>query len=213
MAKHKQGILGSFSGTVGSVVGSTYKGQGVMKVRPAGVRNPNTPAQLQQRQRFALVMSFLRHARPIVDLGYQKVTQVTTPMNEASRYNLKNGLTGSYPTTELNFPELMVCRGTLSGVRGATLNMSDAQTLQVQWTDNSGRGSALPGDQLMLMLYNEAQQEALFSLLEYSRADGSLEIQLPDDYLGENVHVWLGFRSLDGSASSDSTYAGLVTLE
>ena len=49
MGKIKQGILGGFRGTVGTVIGSSWNGIAYMKGKPQSVKNPKTDAQLQQR--------------------------------------------------------------------------------------------------------------------------------------------------------------------
>lgn len=52
MGKIKQGILGGFRGTVGTVVGSSWNGVAYMKGKPQSVRNPRTEDQVQQRNFF-----------------------------------------------------------------------------------------------------------------------------------------------------------------
>ena len=52
MGKIKQGILGGFRGTVGTVVGSSWNGIAYMKGKPQSVRNPRTDDQVQQRNFF-----------------------------------------------------------------------------------------------------------------------------------------------------------------
>ena len=52
MGKIKQGILGGFRGTVGTVVGSSWNGIAYMKGKPQSVRNPRTEDQVQQRNFF-----------------------------------------------------------------------------------------------------------------------------------------------------------------
>lgn len=47
----KQGILGGFSGKVGSVVGTSWKGRAVMKAMPLSVANPRTTGQVVQRNK------------------------------------------------------------------------------------------------------------------------------------------------------------------
>jgi len=49
MGKINQGIMGGFSGNVGNVVGSTWKGVDYMKSKPTHVANPKTAAQVAQR--------------------------------------------------------------------------------------------------------------------------------------------------------------------
>ena len=52
MGKIKQGILGGFRGTVGTVIGSSWNGIAYMKGKPQSVKNPRTDAQVQQRTFF-----------------------------------------------------------------------------------------------------------------------------------------------------------------
>lgn len=49
----KQGILGGFSGKVGSVVGTSWKGRAVMKAMPLSVANPRSTGQVNQRTKFS----------------------------------------------------------------------------------------------------------------------------------------------------------------
>ena len=59
MGKIKQGILGGFRGTVGTVVGSSWNGVAYMKGKPQSVRNPRTDAQVQQREFFKEVQALV----------------------------------------------------------------------------------------------------------------------------------------------------------
>ena len=51
MGKISQGILGGVSGKVGNVVGGSWKGIDYLKIMPASVANPQTPAQMDQRSK------------------------------------------------------------------------------------------------------------------------------------------------------------------
>ena len=59
MGKIKQGILGGFKGTVGTVIGSSWNGIAYMKGKPQSVRNPRTDAQVQQREFFKEVQALV----------------------------------------------------------------------------------------------------------------------------------------------------------
>lgn len=56
----KQGILGGFSGKVGSVVGTSWKGRAVMKAMPLSVANPRTTGQVQQRTKMTGLVAAAR---------------------------------------------------------------------------------------------------------------------------------------------------------
>ena len=59
MGKIKQGILGGFRGTVGTVVGSSWNGIAYMKGKPQSVKNPRSDAQVQQRTFFKEVQALV----------------------------------------------------------------------------------------------------------------------------------------------------------
>ena len=61
MGKLNMGILGGFSGTVGTVVGSTNKkGDDIIRVKTKRTRTSNTEGQVNQRTKFRLVTGFMQ---------------------------------------------------------------------------------------------------------------------------------------------------------
>ena len=72
MGTIKTGILGGFNGTVGTVVGSNWKGISTMRARPKGRKGSFSPAQLQQQARFALMISFLQPLSILMNVTYKK---------------------------------------------------------------------------------------------------------------------------------------------
>lgn len=59
MGKLQKGILGGFSGTVGTVVGSNWRGKDIIRSRPKSSGKAPTEAQLLQRLKFKLVIGFV----------------------------------------------------------------------------------------------------------------------------------------------------------
>lgn len=56
MATFEKGILGGFSGKVGSVVGARWRGINIMRRLPARGNYTPSPEQLAQRQKFTVVI-------------------------------------------------------------------------------------------------------------------------------------------------------------
>ena len=48
MGKIRQGILGGFNGTVGTVVGGSWKGTAYMRGKAQSIKNPRTKKQMAQ---------------------------------------------------------------------------------------------------------------------------------------------------------------------
>lgn len=63
MAVIKQGVLGGFSGKIGGVVGSSWKGIAVIKALPLSVAQPQTTKKVNAWSRFSNVVSF---SKPIL---------------------------------------------------------------------------------------------------------------------------------------------------
>lgn len=208
----KQGILGAFSGKVGSVVGFIWKGKGVIRALAPSVANPRTEGQVNQRNKFSVVGAFLSINLAFVNQGYRFLAKGMSASNAAQSYNVKNAITGTAPDFSVDYPNALVSRGKLEGVLGAAAAESGL-SLEVTWTDNSAYGNARPDDRAMLLVYNPDKGESI-SLLEeeVSRGDGSIVANLPTHYTGDTVEVYLAFQAADGSMVSNSTHAGSVTV-
>ena len=59
----KQGVLGGFSGKVGTVIGSSWKGKAVMRGLTIAKSGKPTASQLQQQAKFSLMIKFLGNSR------------------------------------------------------------------------------------------------------------------------------------------------------
>jgi hypothetical protein len=91
MGTLKRGILGGFSGKVGNIVGSSWKGIAVIKTLPLSVANPRTTAQTNQRSDFKAVAIFASlilagYIKPLWDRfasgmsGYNAFMQKNVPL-------------------------------------------------------------------------------------------------------------------------------------
>jgi hypothetical protein len=57
MAVIKQGVLGGFSGKIGAIIGSSWKGIAVIKAMPLSVSQPVTAKKTNAKARFSNVVS------------------------------------------------------------------------------------------------------------------------------------------------------------
>ncbi len=212
MAIINQGILGGVSGKIGNVIGGTWKGIDYLRIKPSSVANPRTEGQVDQRSKFSTVLNFLQPMTDFLRAGFKLYANKMTQFNAAMSYNLKNGVTGAYPNYSIDYGNALVTRGNLTGVVGGTADSTIASTVDVDWTDNSGSGSAMVTDKTLILLYNESRGEVVFTTSGPTRSAGSESISVPPEYTGEDVEVFLGFISEDGSKVSNSAYLGSVTV-
>ena len=69
MGKIRQGILGGFNGTVGTVVGGSWKGMAYMRGKAQSVKNPRTEKQMAQRINKGNIFSLRNLNAPISGMG------------------------------------------------------------------------------------------------------------------------------------------------
>ena len=212
MGKISQGVLGGFSGKVGNVVGGTWKGIDYMRIKPANVTNPRTEGQVDQRSKFSTVLRFLQPMTDFLRVGFKLYANKMTQFNAAMSYNLNNAITGAYPNFMVDYASALVTRGNLTGAANGAASSPSAASVEVTWTDNSGSGSAQATDKTLIVLLNTTRQEAVFTTAGPARSAGTETISVPSEYTGEDVEVFLGFISEDGSKVANSSYLGSVTV-
>jgi hypothetical protein len=219
MATYKQGVHGDFSGRVGNIVGSSWKGRSVMKIRPAKVNNPRTPAQQANRGRFSLMGRFLSTQSRLIRIGWNAVAQNTTAFNEAMRFNLAEAIGGEHPDQFIDFSKIKLSSGQLPVPANLQAAGASAQSLNLTWENNSGQELANGSDLLMVGLYNQDSEEGYTLTGNFTREQEAALIALPDNWKNRTVEVFvfmvstLGIGSLNSAEYiSPTVYAGNVVL-
>ena len=213
MGKYKKGILGAFSGKVGTVVGATWNGIHYMRSLPTNRQDPKTEKQLAQRERFRLMTSFLRKFRPVVNIGFKHGAGNMAATNRAMSYNIKNAISGDYPDFEIQFENLVFSRGDLTGGHNVIAESNAPGELTLTWTDNSGDGSAVAEDSVTVVLYSEERDTVFYRIHGAVRQDGSLSLMLPESFQGDTVETYLFFAGQGEEVTSDSEYLGSIQIQ
>lgn len=196
MSKYNQGILGPFSGRVGSIVGAKWKDQFVMRARPYPKQEVvPTARQLSQRNRFALMAEAMRALSGAVNMGFKfnaKVQKMST-RNIAMQENMANAMTQSGGVWSINNLEVVVARGNFGNVESIQSAYSN-NNMQVSWTNNAGAAvGILPSgytvsladtDRVFIMFWNATKNQALYNIFANgSRDDASAQLAKPTDWL------------------------------
>src|SRR5580658_6242897 len=113
MGRITKGILGGFSGTVGTVIGGTWKGIEYMRSRPNKKKGMSTADQLIQQAKFTLMIRFLQTMTGLVEITFKSSANKMTEFNSAFSYNLKNAVTGVSPNFTVDYAKALVSRGNL----------------------------------------------------------------------------------------------------
>ena len=203
MGKINQGILGGFSGKVGTVVGSTWKSINYMRALAVNVHDAKSEKQLCQRGKFRTVVNFTKTITPFLRVGFQEHEEGRSAVNAATSYLMLHAVEGCADEAVLNFDKVRVSQGSLTAAADATVQMA-AGKATFSWTDNSDTGDAQATDTAMALAYNKDRQEAVYRMAIATRADGTAELTLPTNWDGEALAIYLAFCSADGQHVSNS---------
>lgn len=212
MGTYSKGILGPFSGKVGTVVGSTWNGIDYMKSLPKPSSKTPTDAQLQQRIKLALAVGFLKPISPLLTEGFRRVAVNSTGFNVATSHCVKEAISGVYPDYTIDYPKVLISRGDLTGAWNALAEPTGTAQVRISWTNNSGSGNAKNTDKIILLIYNPAKNQYVYIMDGPDRSQAASSISVPQEFSGDQVHAYLAFMSLDKKFISTSVYAGSVLV-
>jgi Family of unknown function (DUF6266) len=211
MGTFKKGILGGFKGTVGTVVGSDWKGITVMRSRPKDRKGGFSPSQLEQQARFALMIKFLQPLADFMNLTYKKVASKMSGFNKVFSDNIKNAVTGVYPAFTVDYAKVLLSKGSLPNAGNPLVASTVAGKLSFTWTDNSGVSKALISDIAFIAVYNEELNHWIFNPNAAVRNAGAYTLDV-SAFSGKPVQTYIGFMSADRNRTANSQYTGKVTV-
>ena len=207
MAILKNGVFGGFSGKVGNVVGSSWKGIEYIKSRPAKMTNPRTKGQTNQRKKFIVTQTFLRTFKPLIRIGFRNYAQDRmSAFNAAMSYNMKNSIKSEADEVELDFSKVLVSVGPLCSATGLYVEVCERE-LQFKWNPTL-EGNANSQDQAMVLAYNPAKVEAVHDINAGKRSSAAASIILPNSWNDDFIETFLALKNADRSMLSDSIYTG-----
>ncbi len=210
MGKIKQGILGGFSGKVGTVIGGTWNGINYMRSRAPKVKNSRTEKQILQRNKFASTVAFLQPIAGYVRIGYKSYAKGRSAFNAAMSHISRNAFVGTPPNLTLDYASVLVARGSLLPPFDATATVATGK-VNFTWTDNSNVAEAADTDLAMPLLINISNGEAIYDTAAALRSESAVSISIPTSWTGDTLQVYLAFIAVDTEAVSNSAYLGSLT--
>lgn len=208
MGTIKRGILGGFSGKVGTVVGGNWKGIDYMRARATNIKDAKSASQMAQRARFKAVIEFLQTVISVVQVGFTSKAVHQSAFNAAMAYNLKNAVTGTGVNATVDYQNVMLTQGPLQLPVDVELSVSRDDVI-VTWDTNS---EANGQDRAFLVVYNKVKKIAFLPKSSAVREDGEFGCTVYPSWSGDPVEVYLYFKSADDDkVISNSMYAGTVT--
>lgn len=206
MGLYVKGVLGSFSGKVGTVVGANWRSIDYMRSLPRPSKKPATEKQTAHRAKFAMVINFLSPLRELINIGFNDAgQQKQTGFNRATGYTMSI-VEGDFPDFTIPYGKVILANGGLQPVRPTLESSLDG--VELQWDVGTGTINANPNDVVNIVLYNSLTDD-FFVYQDALREDGSYEIPF-NELDSESLHAWVFTSSADGSKTSKSIYLGTM---
>lgn len=211
MAKYNNGILGSFKGQVGTVVGGSWKGTAIMKSKRSRRTGAPTQKQMEQQARFRFMNQFVSTLIKLFEISFNEPVVKMTAVNCAFHYNYKKALRGTYPLFSFNYRKMLVSKGTLLNANDPMAAAIGGGLVKFTWTDNSDMAQAEGTDRSMLVVHCPALNRSVHITYGAIRSTGHAVIDA-GIFTGQRVQTWLSFTSEDRKEVANSIYTGSLLI-
>lgn len=201
MARYTDGPLGPFSGKVGNVVGSYWKGRFLLRAVPDVSQVVPTRARLMQQQKFAIMSKYLNLLKGVINIGFRHDAELRkiTPRNVAMSVNMKKAMNWNGSNWEIVYDDVQLSRGAFLGVdnfyvgvRGNDMRVSWSPRFQefVGLTDSGKEVWTSQLDRVIVAIVNITTYEVLF--FDVQRDTGAIVEQVPAGWQsGQNIEAHL----------------------
>lgn len=211
MGRITKGILGGFSGTVGTVIGGSWKGIDYMRSQPTSRRSSSSQKQKEQQLKFGLITKFQQPVNGLMNQSFKSFAVKMTGANSALSYNIRNVITGTYPDYAIDYSLVLMSRGDLPNALNPAAVAAAGGLVNFSWTNNAGTGKALVTDTAMLVVYCPALQQCVYTMAGNERTDEADSFNV-SGFAGQMVQTWIGFFSADGREAATSIFTGQLTI-
>ena len=210
MARLLNGINGPIQGTVGTVIGSSWKGFPYIKSRPRKRKKKAHKAEAANRSKFAAAHRWLKPLLKFVREGFRGYAPKVEGFNAAKSRLLLYAFEGEGADRHINPALVQVSYGDLPMSGNIAVEKSAAGQLLFTWDATTPEGGHAK-DQLMMLAYDSENRKAYLNTLGQFRSAGS-DILFTDPAHGKSYHLYCAFVAADRSGQSDSVYLGMITM-
>ena len=210
MGKLKEGILGAFSGKVGTVVGVQNGDSFYMRSLPRK-RTSFTDKELLNQAKFKLIQDYLKPVQELLTVGFKGYFTKTGGYRAAIAYTRRHALVADDAGFYIDPALFKISGGDLEQALNPILNHPEQGVLQFSWDTTQNIG--LAADQLLALVYDPIAKEGVSVVYDGAlRKSGNFSLQLPLDFSNREVDIYMGFMAADRSRQSDSQYLGRIKL-
>lgn len=203
----RKGIFGGFENKTGGLIGRIVNGKNVITALPHKSLKTLTEAQLDQQQKFELVIAALKWFRSLIETGFKHAKGKGHAFNSCVKFNYSRILIGNAPDHFIDYTKLVYSRGNLAGAAMPMVSLV-AGGIKVTWlpdmetrfnrNTDSVSFVALCVEKEVIMIYQDlATRTALAAIL-----------LLPAETVQATWHIWMHLSNAAGKEVSNSAYLG-----
>ena len=195
MARLDQGLLGGYSGKLGTTVGATWKGINVVRTYQPNVANPNTQLQQDHRNKF----------REIAQLGSFFLASMVKPFwdkgaKKMSGYNAFVSMNARAMRDELQFDPMkfVIGNGQMGHPDGDASYSEGTGGIVMGWAKDEQVLYGQKTDKLYAIAFNYVGEPVGYSLGEYTRESAQAVVELVDNVDTSEVILCWAWLSENG---------------
>jgi hypothetical protein len=214
MGKLNMGILGGFTGTVGTVIGFCNKnGDDVIRVKSKKKRSSNTEGQVNQQTKFGMVLEFMKPLNPLLQIGFCDASgNGMSSFNYACKNALKVAINGEAPDFEFDFSKVVLSKGMVAQPTGTTAELTNS-AVNFNWEDNSSTSTGGKLLNAVMVVYNVMNYQLSYSIGMATKADKTGSLPIPNSEVGDKLLFYIFFQSaIDPLQVSTSQFLGSAVV-
>ncbi len=207
MAIYHSALFDSLRNKLSNTVFYKKGPDGIIRTRPAKVRNPRTPQQQTQRARMGAVIDLSREFAPIITTGFCNRPARLTAYNMFTKLNVTNVTVDDLFKATPNLEKMVVSDGILT----APDIRAEASGTSVMFTNTpqAADGLSAADDDLYAGIYNDQAHASRLVHIGTRSSASPLTYQLPESWKGGKLHVYYFAVSRSGRRTSPTVYQGL----
>lgn len=210
MATIKDGITGGFTGKVGNIIGYQLNGKWVIKgsPKPSKKNKIGTPEQRACRSAFTEMQFFLKPLVDVVRVGFnlERKKRMMTAHNVAKSYNMRNA---QHANGEIDIANVVLTYGDLLAAENPRVERG-IDGLQFSWDYTGNANYQRQHDQVMIIVYSLKNNKSYRILSGAQRMAKTQAIEISQNEIGNELHLWISFIADDREQIAMSTYLGSI---
>ena len=202
MGRLDKGLLGGYTGKLGTTVGSTWKGINVVRTYQPNVANPRSDKQVEHRSLFSHV----------TELGSLLLADVIKPLwdrnaKQMSGYNafIQANMLAAATEKKLTPEKFVLSKGRI-GSTNIDVHIEESM-LGVQWDSDVLPVFGKVSDMAFVIVFDGSMNILEYSAGEVNRGTRSVIFRHDGSLHGSAESVVVAFLSVDGKLSSNTEFA------